>query len=124
MMETSVFGFGLAEIMLLLFSGQFLGLVPGERDPLLIKSAPEQAYAYSEWTALGPGIEGVPGIEGLAADPEIKAFVAAVVKMLKESEHGWPGITPEVELAVGRELPPLLLLAAKHSGAFYLADAG
>ena len=30
---------GLAELMLLLFSGQFLGLVPGERDPLLIKSA-------------------------------------------------------------------------------------
>lgn len=122
-MEISPFGFGLSELMLLLFSGQFLGLVPGERDPQLIKSPPERAYVYSEWTAPGPGIAGAPGIEGLAADQEIRDFTAALVKALKESEHGLPSLSPDMELTVTREMAPLLVLAAKHSGAFFLANS-
>ncbi len=111
MMETSAFGFGVTEIVLLLFGGQFLGLAPGERDPLLIKSPPAHAYAYMEWTAPGRGTPGAPGLEGFVADPEIQEFVAALTKSLNEGE-------------LSSEWPALLTLVARHAGACYLANSG
>lgn len=123
MMETTGFGWGAVEFLLLFFSGQFFGLVPGERDPQLIKSAPPHAYYYQEWTSSGPGQAGAPGIKGLVADPEIQGFCAAIRKSLSstDSNHeSWPeGLVPGTTWQ--RDLPELLTLASQHAGAAYLA---
>src|SRR5262245_34557606 len=107
-MEASAVGLGFAEIFFLLFSGQFLGLVPGERDPELIKSPPAGAYVYQEWTALGPTEPGAPGVAGLLADPEIESFLAALTKTVTAAEADESGAFGPVEAETRAEIMTLL----------------
>ncbi len=122
-MEATTVGFGIAEFLLLLFSGQLLGLPPGERDPALMKSAPAAAYAYCEWAASGPGVEGLPGIEGLIADPEIKTLLTVLESTLDKATPDSADHDGELEKSLRTEVPKLLLLAARHPGAVYLAGS-
>ena len=59
-----------------LFSGGgLLGLPPGERDAAFLRCPPSDAVLYVEWTERSAGKPGAPGIDGLAADPEIRLFL-------------------------------------------------
>lgn len=120
-MEASAVGLGFVEIFLLLFSGQLLGLVPGERDPELIKSPPAGAYFYQEWTALGPTELGAPGVAGMLADPEIEAFLTTLAKAVAASEADESGSFGEIEATTRAELMTLLRLTAAHAGCIYVS---
>ncbi len=74
-----MFMVGISEILILLLTmggpfNQFLGLPPGERDANLVHVAPHDSLLYVEWAARGKGKPGAPGIDGLAADPEVVVF--------------------------------------------------
>ncbi len=121
MMETGSASFGLMQFLILLFGGQSFNLIPGERDELLMKSAPESAYVYSEWTARGPGQPGAPGIEGLLADPEIETLVAGIQQALAANEGE---ADADLQAALRAEVPGLLAIVARHAGGLYLARDG
>ena len=66
---------GLWDLLIWIVAGSgLLGLPPGERDQILIKSVPAQSVLYFEWAARGPGQAGAAGVDGFAADPEILQF--------------------------------------------------
>ena len=83
---------GLWEILCWIIAGSgLLGLPPGERDQVLIKSVPAQSVLYFEWAARGPGQPGGTGVQGFAADPEIVQFAqlldAAIAKAVATGQH-------------------------------------
>jgi len=121
MVETSAVGFGLAEIFLLLFSGQFLGLVPGERDPALIKSPPANVYFYQEWTSPGAIQPGGVGIAGLLADQEIQTLLDQVASSLAEAQDEDDGPLGSMESTTRADLLTLLRLTATHAGCLYVS---
>ena len=67
-------GIGMWELLIFwIFTGSgLMGLPPGERDLALLKSVPPQTLVYFEWASRGQGMAGAPGIDGFAADPEIR----------------------------------------------------
>ncbi|MCH7687477.1 MAG: GTP-binding protein [Planctomycetes bacterium] len=59
-----------------LFSGAgLMGMPPGERDAAFLRCAPSDAVLYVEWAERSTGKPGAPGIDGLAADPEMKLAI-------------------------------------------------
>lgn len=88
MAATSSFGFGWIEIlMILLGGGGILGMPPGDRDPAFIKAAPPQSLVYLEWSSRGAGQPGSRGIDGFAADPEIRQLLSVIEKALIPTEQ-------------------------------------
>lgn len=103
-----------------LFSGGgLLGLPPGERDAAFVGCAPADALIYSEWAARSKGEAGAPGIDGLAADPEIRAFIKdldeAILKMIAQETEGGQA----EEQVLGRTLPPLIKALLMRPGCLY-----
>ncbi len=109
-MSTSLFGLGFLKLVLLLSGGGILGMPPGQRDPGLVKCAPAEAIVYREWSSRAPGKPGAPGIDGLAADPEVVAFVEtlkqAVLRKIRTD-----GAKGSVQAEVYAETLPHLALA-------------
>ena len=120
MMEASTVGLNWAQLFIFLFGGQFLGMPPGERDAELIKTAPGNAYVYAEWTAAGAGKRGAPGFEGLMADPEIEAFVAALQTSLADANPD-ADAAGGIEETVRAEVPRLLWFLSRHPGCVFVA---
>ena len=115
-------GIGPTLLMLLLGTGGsgLLGLPPGERSKPLIQAAPADAVMYSEWSSRGQGQPGAPGIDGLAADPEVREFLAAVRQAILASvERETAGGNP-IEEALGKALPPLVETMLMQPGCLYL----
>ena len=118
--------FGFAELLLIVmgggvFSSGALGLPPGERDAALVRCAPADALLYSEWSERGSGEAGAPGVDGLAADPEILAFLAAAEKaILTTIDTATQNEGREAQIA-GKNIPPLVKLLVSRPGCLYLA---
>jgi len=111
-------GFRFVEALVLI-AGSLMGLPPGDRDPALVRSAPKDAVVYVEWSARGLGKTGAPGIDGLAADPEIRQFLddverAFVVYLEQESAGG-----AQTAKIAGKNLPPLVHAFLSRSGCFF-----
>lgn len=100
------------------FGGGVMGLPPGERDAKLAQCAPQDVIFYTEWAARGQGQAGAKGIDGLAADPEILAFIAAIDKSIQESiaQNAREG----EEKILGENIPPLVKIILNRSGCMYL----
>ena len=101
-----------------LFSGcSLLGLPPGERDPSLLKAVPPSSLAYFEWASRGAGQTGAEGVEGFAADPEIRQFFemldAAIAKRDADEPDESLGNLP-------RQMPQLIKLVSAHPGCLFL----
>ena len=110
-------------LMLMMFGGGFfgggvMGLPPGERDSALVQCPPKDVILYTEWASRGKGKPGAPGIDGLAADPEILAFVAAIEKGINDTIAMNAGEGEEKVL--GDNIPPLVKLLLNRPGCLYL----
>ncbi len=92
----------------LLSGGGVLGLPPGERDMHYVQAAPANAFLYSEWTARGEGTPDGPGVDGFAADPEVRLFAESVLKAIRATianeargpAESFANSIPEMYLAV------------------------
>ena len=82
-------GFGVFEFLFWIMAGTgLLGLPPGERDPALIKSVPPQTLVYFEWAARGNGRPGAAGIDGFAADPEVRQLTELLqISLAKRAQN-------------------------------------
>ena len=67
----------------LLNGGGVLGLPPGERDMHYVQAAPANVFLYSEWTARGEGKPDAPGVDGFAADLEVRLFAESVLQAFR-----------------------------------------
>ena len=93
-----------------------MGLPPAGRDANLARTATADSLIYLEWSERGPGKEGAKGIDGLAADPEVRQFVKDVYKAIetgiaKETERGGPE-----EKAMGKHIPPVVKILLNRPG--------
>ncbi len=115
---------GMMEMFLLMllgggsFGGGLMGLPPGERDAALVQCPPKDVVFYSEWAARGEGKPGAGGIDGLAADPEILAFIASIDKGIRETIAINAG--EGKEKVFGENLPPLFKILLNRPGCLYL----
>lgn len=79
---------GFIELLLLLLMGGGsgglpLGLPPGEQDAALPRTVPDSCIVYVDWAARSAGRLDGAGMDGLVADPEVKAFVQQVDHALR-----------------------------------------
>ncbi len=118
MMAAPSFGVGWLEVLLVLLGGSgLLGMPPGERDAALLKAAPQQSLIYFEWAGRAAGQPGGTGIDGLAADPEIRTFFEALDRAIATAEH--PD-GDEEQLRLQKELPNLIKLLTAHPGCLFV----
>ena len=115
---------GLWELLIWIVTGSsLLGLPPGERDLALLKSVPPQTVVYFEWAARTNGVAGAAGIDGFAADPEIRQFFELLDAALSKVEEVNQGSDDDVELGTLRRLrplfPQLVKLISAHPGCFF-----
>lgn len=101
------------------FTGGVFGLPPGERDPVLLRAAPADAVAYVEWAARSPGKEGAPGVDGFVSDPEIKALLAEVDKVISEI-RGEEGNVDSDDPLSSRPVYEILKKMLTHAGGGYV----
>jgi hypothetical protein len=103
-----------------LSGGGLMGLPPAERDAAFLKTAPADSLLYSEWAARSTGKVGEPGIDGLMADPEIRAFYKAVDKaILTAIERETASGSPEEQI-LGKSVPPLVKSMLMCPGCIYV----
>lgn len=113
-MAAASFGIGWLEVLLILLGGSgLLGMPPGERDAALLKAAPQQTLFYFEWAGRVAGQPGAAGIDGLAADPEVRAFFEALEQAIVKAE--FPNAEEE-HLRLQEHLPRLIKLLTAHPG--------
>ncbi|MBW3541668.1 MAG: DUF3352 domain-containing protein [Planctomycetes bacterium] len=119
-------GPGMLEILFLLMGGgslagaSLLGLPPGERSEVLVQCPAEDALLYVEWAERSSGKPGGEGIAGLAADPEIQAFIAKVRKAIETNIQAETAGAGQVERTMGENLPPLIIELLNRPGCFFL----
>jgi hypothetical protein len=116
---------GLWELLIWIVTGSgLLGLPPGERDLALLKAVPPQTVLYFEWAARGDGVVGATGVDGFAADAEIRQFFELFnVALTKLDEASHEAHTDEDESGPLHHLRPLFPQLAKlisaHPGCFF-----
>ena len=106
-----------------LFTGSsLLGLPPGDRDPGLLNSVPPQTLIYFEWASRGEGRPGAAGVDGFAADPEIRQFFELFEAALAKHQGGDkvdPLHDDDPLHELRSELPQLAKLLAVHPGCLF-----
>lgn len=114
-------------MMLLMLGGGFsgggiLGLPPGERDAAFVQCPASDVPLYTEWASRGKGKPGGPGIDGLAADPEVLAFIEALDQGIQKAIELNAG--GDEEKVMGEHIPPLVKILLNRPGCLYIdADA-
>jgi len=93
-----------------------MGVPPGPRDTKLVQTASADSLIYVEWSERSGGKEGAKGIDGLAADPEVRQFLDDVYKAIttgieKETENADPA-----ERTLGKHIPPLVRILLNRPG--------
>ncbi|MEO1999927.1 MAG: hypothetical protein ABGZ17_32185 [Planctomycetaceae bacterium] len=115
---------GLAEILLILvlggLPGGMLGFPPAERDPALIQAAPADSLIYVEWSARSAGKSGAPGIDGLAADPEIQALLKKVIATTQATIDRETENASQQEKILGATLPKIGLTMLNRPGCLFV----
>jgi hypothetical protein len=123
-MATTSVGLGWLEILLVLLGGGGLfGTPPGMRDASLIKAAPQHSVLYFEWAARGAGQSGAPGIDGFAADPEVRVFFDALDKAIVNdgaTANSDDSGVDERNQTLRREIPRLVKLLTAHAGCLFV----
>ena len=118
MMAASSFAVGWLEVLFILLGGSgLLGMPPGERDALLLKAAPQQTLMYFEWAGRAVGQPGAKGIDGLAADPEVRAFFEALDRAIANAQY--PDSDDEQQ-RLQKEVPTLVKLLTAHPGCLFV----
>lgn len=122
-MTTTTIGLGWFELLLVLLGGGGLfGMPPAERDASFLKAAPQQSLVYVEWASRGAGKSGAAGVDGFAADPEIKLMLSAIDTALQQPPSAGDGEFDQSQQP--REAVRLAKLITAYSGCFFLtADA-
>lgn len=122
-MTTTTIGLGWIEVLLVLLGGGgLLGMPPGQRDASLLKAAPQQSLVFVEWASRGAGKPGAPGVDGFAADPEIRLLLSAIDAALQQPPSA--GEDEFDQSGQPREAIRLARLMTAYPGCFFLtADA-
>lgn len=110
---------GLWELILWIVAGSgLLGLPPGERDAVLLKSVPAQSVLYYEWAGRGPGQAGAAGVDGFAADPEVLHIAQLFEAAIAKQEAAASQVTDDEGLLQQLRpiAPQLLKLISAHPG--------
>lgn len=80
---------GMELLVMLFFAGgplsDIMGLPPGDRDANLVHAAAKDSLLYFEWSERGEGKPGGDGVDGLVADPEVKAFFDRMVNAVRKN---------------------------------------
>lgn len=114
MQQTSAFQLWEQLLYWILSGSSLLGLPAGERDAMLMKAVPAETLVYFEWASRGEGKPGENGIDGFAADPEIRLFFESLDGALdKRSKE--PNEHPANEA-----LPKLVKLISAHPGCVFV----
>lgn len=93
-----------------------MGLPPGPRDAQLARTAPQNALLYLEWSERSGGKVGAKGIDGLAADPELRQFIADIYKAIVTTVDQETARGGVVERALGKNIPPLVKILLNRPG--------
>ena len=111
--------------LMLILMGSFsasalpLGLPPGERDAQLLYAPADGCVFYTEWAEMSAGKPGAPGIDGLVADPEIKAFLEdaerAILTAIREE-----GLNAQ-ETEAMQQVPGLVKSLVSRPGCFFIS---
>ncbi len=116
---------GISELLIVLLMGGtmngsgMLGYPPGDRDAALVHAAPADSLLYAEWATRGPGEPGAEGIDGLAADPEVREFIAKIEKAILTSlERELRNEGPESQ-TFGKAVPPIVKLLLVQPGCVF-----
>lgn len=91
------------------------GLPPGTPDPQLVQVIPGNAVLVAHWDGQGRGQPGAPGIQGAAADPELRQAARALQKL---AQHFATASTNQTD---GTDWPAVLRLAFRHPGCLCIA---
>lgn len=117
MMATGL-GVGFVELILISLMGlplpQLVGLPPGDRDANLARMASGESFMYLEWASRGEGKPGAPGIDGMAAEPEVINFISKIQTAIQNS------LVNESGIADLKMLPQLAVALSGHAGCLYL----
>ncbi len=115
-------GIGVAKSLLLLLTsvGGLFGMPPGERDAAFLQCAPADTAVYIEWAERSAGKPGAPGIDGLAADPEIKEFFEQVERAILDAVETKTAEGGPKKQILGKALPPLVERLLNRSGCLYV----
>lgn len=97
-----------------------VGLPPGERDARLVSAVSPQSIVYFEWSARGPGQTGAAGIDGFAADPEVRQFFQMLDQALTHQIEAAAN-DPEIQQAVRLECVQFLGRVVAHPGCLFVA---
>jgi hypothetical protein len=107
MMFGTLFGTGAVGMM---------GLPPGPRDAKLLSTASPDALLYLEWSERSAGKAGAKGIDGLAADPEVRQFLADVYKAIVTTVELQTARGGPQERTLGKNIPPLAKILLSRPG--------
>ncbi len=117
--------FGMLDLVVSILGAVFsssilpVGLPPGDRDPALLRAPNEGCVFYCDWASMKAGQAGAPGIDGLVADPECRAFLHDVEQAIRTAvEKEIPDEETQKTLLV---LPELVKLLIKQPGCFFIS---
>lgn len=116
-------GTGLSELLVILLlggattGGGILGYPPGERDAAFVRAAPVDALIYAEWAERSAGTPGAEGVDGLAADPEIKLFVERVEQAILRGIAS--GADDPEEQILAKSIPAIVKAMLVRPGCMY-----
>lgn len=110
------------ELMLVVMMGlpfnQVIGLPPGEQDAKLANMASVESVMYLEWAGRSEGKAGAPGVDGIAADPEVIKFINQIKMAIQTN------LVKESNIADLKLLPELVVEMTGHPGCLFLEFMG
>lgn len=117
-------GVGIFELLILLLLGgpfgDLMGLPPGERDSNLVHAARPDSLVYVEWSERGKGTPDGEGVDGMVADPEVRAFFKRLQAAIQKKLIAEMGDFQEGQKLVGM-LPQFVMSLSSRPGCLFLS---